>query len=148
MNPMDATAVANRAQSRAIDPGTSVWVSASAGSGKTKVLAERVLALLLAGTAPHRILCLTFTKAAAAEMGNRISQCLAAWVTAEDRDLRDDVERLVRGKADEAVIARRGGCSPRCWMRREACRSRHCMPSANLCCGDFRWKPVSRRTSP
>jgi ATP-dependent helicase/nuclease subunit A len=106
MNPIDATTVANRAQKTAIDPGTSVWVSASAGSGKTKVLVERVLALLLAGTAPHRILCLTFTKAAAAEMGNRISKHLATWVTAEDRDLRDKVKHLVRGEADEAVIAR------------------------------------------
>jgi len=60
------------AQRRAADPSRSVWVSASAGTGKTKVLTDRVLALLLAGTAPHRILCLTFTKAAAAEMANRI----------------------------------------------------------------------------
>ena len=51
-----------------------MWVSASAGSGKTKVLTDRVLALLLAGNAPERILCLTFTKAAAAEMSNRIAE--------------------------------------------------------------------------
>ena len=56
------------AQSRASDPKNSAWVSANAGSGKTFVLARRVIRLLLAGTEPSRILCLTFTKAAAAEM--------------------------------------------------------------------------------
>ncbi|MGH6953433.1 MAG: double-strand break repair helicase AddA [Alphaproteobacteria bacterium] len=73
------------AQSRASDPTTSAWVSASAGTGKTKVLSDRVLRLFLAGVAPERILCLTFTKAAAAEMANRINQRLAEWaVMAED----------------------------------------------------------------
>ncbi len=106
MSGIDAIAVANRAQGIAIEPDASVWVSASAGSGKTKVLTDRVLALLLAGTAPHRILCLTFTKAAAAEMSNRISLRLASWVTDTDDKLRGDVEHLVRGAADETVIAR------------------------------------------
>ncbi|MFV0297435.1 MAG: UvrD-helicase domain-containing protein, partial [Hyphomicrobiaceae bacterium] len=53
-------------QSRAADPEGSVWVSANAGTGKTHVLTNRVLRLLLAGTAPERLLCLTYTKAAAA----------------------------------------------------------------------------------
>ena len=64
--------LATQNQTRAINPSASVWVSASAGTGKTKVLTDRVLALLLAGTEAHRILCLTFTKAAAAEMSNRL----------------------------------------------------------------------------
>jgi len=59
-------------QRRAADPGCSVWVTASAGTGKTRVLADRVLRLLLAGTHPQRLLCLSFTKAAAAEMVTRI----------------------------------------------------------------------------
>ena len=67
------------AQHRASDPAASVWVGASAGTGKTKVLTDRVLRLLLGGTAPERILCLTFTRAAAAEMALRITRELARW---------------------------------------------------------------------
>ncbi len=69
-------------QARAADPQKSVWVSANAGSGKTSVLADRVVRLLLGGTDPGRILCLTFTKAAAAEMSNRVFGQLAGWATA------------------------------------------------------------------
>ncbi len=68
----------------AAGPAVSVWVAASAGTGKTTVLTERVLRLLLAGTPPARILCLTFTKAAAAEMANRIATILGAWATVPD----------------------------------------------------------------
>ena len=60
--------IAQRAQRRAADPAASVWVSASAGSGKTKLLTDRLLRLMLTGARPDRIQCLTFTKAAAAEM--------------------------------------------------------------------------------
>src|SRR5260221_14719139 len=55
-------------QTRASDPHASAWVNANAGSGKTHVLIDRLIRLMLAGTDPSRILCLTFTKAAAAEM--------------------------------------------------------------------------------
>ena len=75
------------AQHRASDPAASVWVGASAGTGKTKVLTDRVLRLLLGGTAPERILCLTFTRAAAAEMSLRISSELARWTGADDEAL-------------------------------------------------------------
>ncbi|NMJ41223.1 double-strand break repair helicase AddA [Roseomonas sp. JC162] len=75
---------AEHAQSRASDPAASAWVEASAGSGKTKLLTDRVLRLLLAGVEPGRILCLTFTKAAAAEMATRLAKALGAWATAED----------------------------------------------------------------
>ncbi|MGK9170406.1 double-strand break repair helicase AddA [Inquilinus limosus] len=71
-------------QRRASDPGRSVWVGASAGTGKTKVLTDRVLRLMLAGTPPDRILCITFTRAAAAEMANRIAATLARWATLPD----------------------------------------------------------------
>jgi ATP-dependent helicase/nuclease subunit A len=79
-------------QRRASDPRAHAWVSASAGSGKTKVLTDRVLRLLLGDaetppTAPHRILAITFTKAAAAEMAGRIVDTLAAWATIEDEAL-------------------------------------------------------------
>ena len=75
------------AQHKASDPAASVWVGASAGTGKTKVLTDRVLRLLLGGTAPERILCLTFTRAAAAEMALRISSDLARWTVADDETL-------------------------------------------------------------
>lgn len=66
-------------QARAADPARNVWVAASAGSGKTQVLAARILRLLLAGVPPERILALTFTRAAAAEMQARVLTRLAAW---------------------------------------------------------------------
>ena len=78
---------AEHAQSRASDPAASAWVEASAGSGKTKLLTDRVLRLLLAGVEPGRILCLTFTKAAAAEMATRLARALGGWATAEDSAL-------------------------------------------------------------
>lgn len=74
-------------QRQAAHPESCVWVAASAGTGKTKVLTDRVLNLLLAGTAPHRILCLTFTRAAAGEMQNRLSQKLSEWATLGAEDL-------------------------------------------------------------
>ena len=74
---------ADLAQHKALDPAASVWVSASAGTGKTKVLTERLLTLMLGGTEPSRILCLTFTRAAAAEMANRVNDRLARWTTME-----------------------------------------------------------------
>jgi ATP-dependent helicase/nuclease subunit A len=77
----------NARQRLATEPGTSVWVAASAGTGKTSVLTRRVLRLLLPrpdgqpGTPPARILCLTFTKAAASEMKLRLTTTLAQWAT-------------------------------------------------------------------
>ena len=78
-------------QRRASHPGTSAWVSANAGSGKTHVLAQRVLRLLLAGVAPSRILCLTFTKAAAANMSIRVFRDLARWTRLDDAALREAI---------------------------------------------------------
>lgn len=68
------------AQLAAVDPRENVWLSASAGTGKTQVLTARVIRLLLDGVAPECLLCLTFTKAGAAEMAERIGQRLASWV--------------------------------------------------------------------
>ncbi|MDX2144124.1 MAG: double-strand break repair helicase AddA [Rhodospirillaceae bacterium] len=109
MSGFDVSDVARRAQKQAIDPTASAWVSASAGSGKTTVLTNRVLALLLAGAAPQRILCLTFTKAAAAEMANRVSQKLSAWVTANESALIDDLATLLtrQPNAQDVAHARR-----------------------------------------
>jgi len=84
-------------QFKASDPATSAWVSANAGSGKTHVLAQRVIRLLLSGCDPAKILCLTFTKAAAANMANRVLSTLAAWTALDDAAL-DDSIRKVEGK--------------------------------------------------
>lgn len=86
--------VAEDAQRRAADPALSVWVEASAGSGKTKVLTDRVLRLLLDGVPPGRILCLTFTKAAAAEMSNRLFLRLARWAAMADAELDAELAKL------------------------------------------------------
>src|SRR4051795_481236 len=81
-------------QRRAADPSASAWVSANAGAGKTKVLTDRVVRLLLDGCAPGRILCLTFTKAAAANMAIRVFELLGRWVTMDDESLRAELTEL------------------------------------------------------
>src|SRR6478672_4933063 len=95
-------------QSDAADPQASVWVSANAGTGKTHVLTNRVLRLLLAGTKPERILCLTYTKAAAAEMAARVFAKLSQWATSDDATLvKALAEQLSRLPADhERELAR------------------------------------------
>jgi ATP-dependent helicase/nuclease subunit A len=98
VRPVDITAELRRTgevQRRASDPVASVWVSANAGTGKTHVLKMRVLRLLLAGTPPERILCLTYTKAAASEMSKRVFEDLARWVTLSDKELNADLENLL-----------------------------------------------------
>ena len=85
---------ADSIQRSAANPEASVFVSASAGSGKTKLLTDRLLRLMLTGADPARILCLTFTKAAAAEMALRLQHVLGAWVTLEDAALDAALARL------------------------------------------------------
>lgn len=94
------------AQKNASDPRHSAWVSANAGSGKTHVLASRVIRLLLHGAAPAKILCLTFTKAAAANMADRVFQTLARWTQLADAALADDIEAAGAPRPDEANLAR------------------------------------------
>src|SRR5438309_9470258 len=74
-------------QARASDPAASAFVSANAGSGKTHVLVQRVIRLLLEGVPPERILCITFTRAAAANMAERVFTTLGHWVTLNDDEL-------------------------------------------------------------
>ena len=74
-------------QAQASNPNSSAWVSANAGSGKTHVLTQRVLRLLLGGTPPAQILCLAYTKAAAANMAERVFTTLAQWTSLSDRAL-------------------------------------------------------------
>ena len=81
-------------QQTASNPQNSAWVFASAGSGKTKILTDRVLRLLLDDVSPNKILCLTFTKVAAAEMQNRINLELAQWILCDDTRLQKKLEDL------------------------------------------------------
>ncbi len=81
-------------QREALKPEESVWVAASAGTGKTKVLTDRLLVLMLGGADPSRLLCLTFTRAAAAEMANRINAKLAGWTTMPPGQLAQELVAL------------------------------------------------------
>jgi ATP-dependent helicase/nuclease subunit A len=74
-------------QARASDPAASAFVSANAGSGKTHVLVQRVIRLLLSDVPPEKILCITFTKAAAANMAERVFTTLGHWITLDDEAL-------------------------------------------------------------
>jgi ATP-dependent helicase/nuclease subunit A len=96
----------NRTAPWAADPRASVWVEASAGTGKTTVLTDRLLRLMLEGTDPARILCLTFTRAAAAEMANRLDRELARWATLPAGELVQTLQKLTGEFADDEVIAR------------------------------------------
>lgn len=89
-------------QAIASDPQRSAWVSANAGSGKTHVLTQRVIRLLLSGCRASAILCLTYTKAAAAEMSNRVFERLAEWVTLDDATLSARITAL-EGRAPSAA---------------------------------------------
>jgi ATP-dependent helicase/nuclease subunit A len=85
---------ASERQRRAADPRASTWLAANAGSGKTRVLTDRVARLLLAGVDPAHILCLTYTKAAAAEMQTRLFKRLGGWAMKLDGDLIQELQDL------------------------------------------------------
>jgi ATP-dependent helicase/nuclease subunit A len=101
-------AAAEEKQRRAADPGLSAWVRANAGTGKTHVLVQRILRLLLTGAEPRSILCLTFTKNAAAEMEARVLAKLGEWATASDATLGGLLAKtLTRApEASEIALAR------------------------------------------
>ena len=97
---------ASQRQVDAANPKASTWLSANAGSGKTRVLTDRVARLLFDGVEPQNILCLTYTKAAAAEMQNRLFQRLGAWAMMSDKDLRGDLMELgTEGVIDKDRLA-------------------------------------------
>ena len=99
---------ANAEQRRASDPRVSAFVAASAGSGKTKLLTDRLLRLMFSGAAPERILCLTYTKAAAAEMTLRLNRKLGAWVVMDEAALTTELRALdVPVNANTLSLARK-----------------------------------------
>ncbi|PKP70089.1 MAG: double-strand break repair helicase AddA [Alphaproteobacteria bacterium HGW-Alphaproteobacteria-4] len=97
---------ASEKQVQAAEPGQSTWLGANAGSGKTRVLTDRVARLLLAGTEPQKVLCLTYTKAAASEMQNRLLERLGKWAMLPDSDLRGALASLgAEGPLDAEALA-------------------------------------------
>lgn len=103
---MTAPNEATARQIEAARPGASTWLSANAGSGKTRVLTDRVARLLLNGAAPQNILCLTYTKAAASEMQNRLFKRLGEWAMTPDGPLRAQLRDLgVEDGIDGARLA-------------------------------------------
>jgi len=98
-----------RLQREVAAPHTSAWVSANAGSGKTHVLVQRVINLLLDGVQPEKILCITFTRAAAANMAKRVFDTLAQWVTLDDAalDAALDMPSTATPNAARRALARR-----------------------------------------
>ena len=101
MTPRDA---ASLRQIEAAHPGRSTWLSANAGSGKTRVLTDRVARLLLEGVPPAHILCLTYTKAAASEMQNRLFRRLGDWAMLDDAALQAALQELGVAPADPAFL--------------------------------------------
>jgi ATP-dependent helicase/nuclease subunit A len=95
-----------RVQVEAADPDVSAFVSANAGSGKTYVLAQRVINLLLRGVDPAKILCITFTKTAAANMANEVFKRLAGWTALGDAELDRQIELSTGRKPDASQRAR------------------------------------------
>ncbi len=92
-------------QALAATPSLSAWVSAHAGSGKTHVLSQRVVRLLLDGCEPSKVLCLTYTRAAAANMANRVFRDLATWALMDDAKLGAAIEKMTGRPAGAEDIA-------------------------------------------
>ena len=93
-------------QKTASNPAASAWVGANAGSGKTHVLVDRVTRLMLAGVDPMSILCLTYTKAAAKEMANRLHERLGAWVGLSNAALTKQLVQMGHDEVDHKTLSR------------------------------------------
>ena len=93
-------------------------MSANAGSGKTHVLVQRVIRLLLDGVPPEKILCITFTKAAAANMAERVFTTLGHWVTLDDDALDAAILDAGIARPTRACAGARANCSHPRWRRR------------------------------
>ena len=100
--PDDIPPDVRKRQHAAANPATSAWVAANAGAGKTHVLARRVINLLLEDVEPEKILSITFTKAAAANMARRVFDTLIDWITFDDISLDKAIEEGLVGAASPA----------------------------------------------
>ena len=104
MTSSETLSLTEHKQRRASDPNASAFVAANAGSGKTYVLVQRILRLLLDGFDPSQILALTYTTAAAANMSNRVFKDLSDWVSLDDRALAGELAKLDGNKASAERI--------------------------------------------
>ena len=138
---------ANTEQLQASNPAVSTFVAASAGSGKTKLLTDRLLRLMLSGAKPERIQCLTFTKAAAAEMSVRLQKTLGKWVTLDDALLSDELRALNVEPSRPNPGRPPVPCSQQCSTFPVACESAPSTRSASRCCAASRWKHRFPHTS-
>ena len=111
--PADIPTEVKDRQRAVANPDVSAWVAANAGSGKTHVLAQRVINLLLKGVEPEKILCITFTKAAAANMAKRVFDTLAEWTTLDDAAL----DAAIEARSDMAPNAARRALARRLFAR-------------------------------
>lgn len=98
------TSDASKKQLEATNPVLSAWVTANAGAGKTHVLVNRIARLLLSGSSPDRLLCLTFTKAAAAEMSERLFKQLGDWALMPDENLQLELYKLSGQAPDDRLV--------------------------------------------
>ena len=134
-------------QARASDPQNSVWVSANAGSGKTHVLSQRVIRLLLQGTDPSKILCLTYTRAAAANMSNRVFASLSDWTMLEDGELAARIAEIEGQSPTAAKLRRARKLFAEALETPGGLKIQTITPSANRCCTSSRWRRTSPRIS-
>ena len=141
----EVIARASAAQAKASDPAASVFVSANAGTGKTKLLTDRVLRLLLSGAPADGVLCVTYTRAAAAEMRNRIFKRLANWATISAKALGEDLENMGIVTPSQNCAVVREAYSPKFWIMMMGRVSKLCIPFANQFCGAFQLRQVLHR---
>lgn len=130
-------------QRLASDPASSAWVSANAGSGKTHVLTQRVIRLLLAGCRPSAILCLTYTKAAASEMSSRVFDRLAEWATLPDSDLKDRITAIEGKVPDRIKLAEARRLFAKALETPGGLKIQTIHAFAKPCCTSSRWRPMS-----
>ena len=128
-------------QKTASNPAASAWVGANAGSGKTHVLVDRVTRLMLAGVDPMSILCLTYTKAAAKEMANRLHERLGAWVGLSNAALTEQLVQMGHDEVDHKTLSRARRLFTAALETPGGSRFKRSMPSAKESCSFSRSRP-------
>ena len=129
-------------QKTASNPAASAWVGANAGSGKTHVLVDRVTRLMLAGVDPMSILCLTYTKAAAKEMANRLHERLGAWVGLSDAALSRQLVQMGSDDVSHRTLSRARRLFTAALETPGGLKFKQYMPSAKEFCSSFRSRPA------
>ena len=129
----------------ALDPHGSAWVGANAGAGKTYILVSRLVRLMLDGVAPEKLLCLTYTRAAAAEMQSRLFDLLAEWALLDDAALRAAIGERLGTKTDKKMLAAARILFARALKHRAGCGCRPFTVFVKACSNAFLWKPACHR---